>query len=257
MGPWLATLSLPALFGVVAGFFVGVSALSSALGLLGERLFAARRIWSVPLDPGQVRFELIGNLAYLGVEIAAFVAAIHFGWLRFGEAAWAPTFVALYVGFQVLYYGLHRALHQRALVRFHRWHHRSRVTTPFSGQSMSVVEALGWAGCYLIPAVLYGAFFPLSAEGMCAYLVFNVFGNVFGHANFDPASAASRTRLVSLVSPPFLYHALHHARWTGHYGFASAGLDSLLGTEFPDWRSLHARIAAGRPLDSLKARGDG
>ncbi len=70
-------------------------------------------------------------------------------------------------------------------------------------------------------------------------------------------AATCPVSLVSLVSPPFLYHALHHARWTGHYGFASAGLDGLLGTEFPDWRALHDRILAGRPLESLKTRGDG
>lgn len=257
MGPWLASLSLPALLGVVAGFFIGLGAFTSALGLLGERLFAGRRIWAVPLDPGQIRFELIGSLAYLGVQIVGFVAAIGLGWLRFGEASWFPTFAALFVGFQVLYYGLHWAMHRRSWVRIHRWHHRSRVTTPFSGLSMSVPEAIGWWFCYVIPAGVFMLFAPLSAEGLAIYLAFNVFGNIIGHANFEPTTAASHQRLVSIFSPPFAYHALHHARWTGHYGFGSTMMDALLGTEFPDWRAVHARILAHRPLESLKTRVDG
>lgn len=256
MGPWLESLSLPALVGIVAAFFVGLGGLTSGLGVLGERLFAARRIWAVPLDPGQLRFELIGNLAYLGVQIAAFSAAIGLGWLRFGEGSALLTFVALYVGFQALYYLLHLAMHRRAWVWLHRWHHRSRVTTPFTGLSMSLGEALGWALCYLIPALAYSAVLPFSAEGLVAYLTFNVFGNIIGHSNFEPTGAASRVRLFSIFQPPFLYHALHHARWTGHYGFGSTGLDALFGTEFPDWRTLHARVLAGRPLESLKTRGE-
>jgi hypothetical protein len=41
------------------------------------------------------------------------------------------------VGFQAFYWTLHRAMLQHLLF-VHRWHHRSRVTTPLSGQSMSV-----------------------------------------------------------------------------------------------------------------------
>ena len=260
MGSWLASLSLPALLGAVAGFFIGLGALSSALGLLCERLFASRRIWAVPLDPGQIRFELIGNLAYLGVQIVGFALALWLGWLHLADGSWFSawlTFMVMFVGFQVLYYWLHWAMHRRSWVRFHRWHHRSRVTTPFSGMSMSVAEAIGWWFCYMIPALAYMLFAPLSAAGLIAYLGFNVFGNVFGHSNFDPTLALSRSRAVSIFSPPFVFHALHHARWTGHYGFGSTMMDGLLGTEFPDWQAVHARVLAHRPLESLKTRAEG
>jgi len=255
MATWLTGLSLAELLLWVAAAFVGLTLLSTALGFLLERLLHRRQIWSVPLDPGQYRFELRGNLNFLAVHVLVVVAAIHLGWLRLGDASPALTWVALYFAFQLYYYPMHRALHHRALVRFHRWHHRSRVTTPLSGQSMSVVEALGWTVGYVgLPALFSQLVAPISAEGWVAYLAFNVYGNIVGHANVELMSGLSRRRLASFFAPPFVYHALHHARWTGHYGFASSTLDRLLHTEFSDWRPIHERVAAGRALESLKER---
>jgi sterol desaturase/sphingolipid hydroxylase (fatty acid hydroxylase superfamily) len=257
MGPWLASLSLPALAGVVAGAFLGFTVITTGLGFAAERALRHRRIWAVPLDPGQYRFELIGNLKFLSVQIAAAIAVIHFGWLRFGDASVFLTFAGVFAGFQAYYFLLHWALHRRSLVRFHRWHHRSRVTTPLSGQSTGFVEAIGYAvGYYALPA-LASQLAPISAEGWALYIVFNVFANIFGHSNVEMMPALGRKRVVSVFAPPYVYHALHHARWVGHYGFGSTGLDRLLGTEFPDWQALHRQIDAGRPLESLRVRDRG
>ena len=51
-------------------------------------------------------------------------------------------------------------------------------------------------------------------------------------------------------------HALHHARWTGHFGFASTWADRLFRTEWSDWPELHARIWRGDALTTLKQRGE-
>ncbi len=257
MGPWLASLALPTLAAVVASAFIGFTVLTTGLGFAAERVFHRRRIWAVPLDPGQYRFELIGNLKFLAVHITAAIAFVHLEWLRFGDAPVLLTFIGVYLGFQAYYFLLHWALHRRSLVRFHRWHHRSRVTTPLSGQSMGFVEAIGYAiGYYALPA-LASQIAPISAEGWALYVVFNVYANIFGHSNVEMMPAPGRSRLVSFFAPPYIYHALHHARWVGHYGFGSTGLDRLLGTEFPDWRALHRQVDAGRPLESLKVRDAG
>ncbi|MEZ4382302.1 MAG: sterol desaturase family protein [Nannocystaceae bacterium] len=259
MDAWIESLSLPALFAAVACAFVGVALASSALGFVAERLLRRRRIWDVGLDPGQYRFELVGNLKYLAVHVPMATAFIGLGWLRFGDGSALATFAGMYFGFQLYYYGLHRALHHRALVRFHRWHHRSRVTTPLSGLSMGVVEALGYGvGFYVLPAALsqLGAAPWLDLDGWLAYMVFNNAGNVFGHANIELGGPVSRLRAVSVFQPPYVYHALHHARWVGHFGFASTGYDALFGSEFPDWRALHRRVCDGRPLPHLRHRAE-
>jgi sterol desaturase/sphingolipid hydroxylase (fatty acid hydroxylase superfamily) len=146
-------------------------------------------------------------------------------------------------------------MHTRALVRFHRWHHRSQVTTPLTGQSMSAVEVCGWLLGYVGLPWLYSQLVPISFWGWVAYLAFNVLGNVAGHANVEPTARAAATRTAALFVNPFVYHCLHHARWKGHYGFQAAFMDRLFGTEWRDWPALYARIVAGKPLTSLKERG--
>lgn len=259
MPPALASLSLPALGLAVFGFFAGLTVFSAAVGFALERALPQRRVFDVPLFPGQLRFELLGNAVFLAVATAALMLALRFHVVRLGPGGTLPavlTFAALVPGFQVFYWLLHRAMHHRALVRVHRWHHRSQVTTPLSGQSMSAVEALGWMLGYVGLPALLSLLVPLSFVGWIAYLAFNVFGNVVGHANVEPTARAAATRNATWLANPFVFHALHHARWTGHYSFQGAMMDRLLGTEWDDWPALYEQIASGHPLTSLKARGD-
>jgi len=257
MANWIGQLTLPGLIALVAGFHVGLTVLCTGIGFLLERLLRHRRVWAVPLVRGQHRFELAGNLRFVSVQIIAFTAVFYSGLLCFDEAGGGSalgTFIAVYYSFQIYYYGLHRLLHRRPWIRFHRWHHRSRVTTPLTGQSMSVVEAIGWAIGYVGLPALLSWLTPLSFAGWAAYIVYNISGNIIGHVNVEFHNPFGRGRLISVFQPPVIYHALHHARWTGHYGFASTGLDGLFGTEFADWRAVSRRVDGGQPLTDLKQR---
>lgn len=251
----LTSAALPALLVLVLAFFVSVTVVSVAIGLALERALPGHRIWAVPLDPGQLGFELKGNVVFIAVQAVALTLVLASGLPRYAAPSWpagVATFFALMLGFQVYYYFLHRAMHTKALVRFHRWHHKSRVTTPLSGQSVSFVEALGWAVGYALLPALASQLVPISAEGWAAYLAFNVFGNIVGHSNVELVPRTPGLRFSALFSNTFVFHALHHARWTGHYSFQAALMDRLLGTEWRDWPALHAEIAAGNPLQSLK-----
>nr|MBK7070640.1 sterol desaturase family protein [Deltaproteobacteria bacterium] len=147
MPPSLASLPLAGLALVVFACFAGLTVVSAALGFALERALPRRRVFDLPLFPGQLRFELLGNAVFLAVATVTVTLALRLGVVRFGYGgalAGALTFGVMVPGFQVFYWLLHRAMHHRALVRIHRWHHRSQVTTPLTGQSMSVFEALGW-----------------------------------------------------------------------------------------------------------------
>jgi sterol desaturase/sphingolipid hydroxylase (fatty acid hydroxylase superfamily) len=110
--------------------------------------------------------------------------------------------------------------------------------------------------CYLgVPAVM-SVVAPLSFNGWLMYMVYNVFGNIFGHSNVEMVPVLPGLRYTSLVNNVFTYHSLHHARWTGHYGFATALADRIFGTEWDDWMELHQRTSSGHPLTNLKVRGD-
>jgi len=257
MASWLCTLNWPALAALILGFFVALTVVSAAVGFLYERLLRHRKIWDLPLKPGQLAFEARSNVPFILIQVAAFTAALGSGALRLSDAGSGPlTFAAVHAIFQVYYYWLHRAMHHPALVRVHRHHHYSQVTTPLSGQSVSPIEALGWAVGYVGAPLLLSLFTKVSASGLVAYLAFNVYGNIVGHSNFEVFPRPITTsRAVSILAPPFLFHALHHARWTGHYGFACAWTDRLFRTEWQDWAELEERIQDGKPLTSLKDRG--
>jgi Delta7-sterol 5-desaturase len=253
MGEWVATASLGELSIGVTLFFALSTLAIVGLGFLLERL-PTPRIWALPLDPGQLRHELIGNLVFVALTSACFVAALDSGAARFATPSWLAnslTFLALMLGFQIYYYGLHRLLHTRAWLRFHRWHHKSRVTTPLSAQSLSWFETLGWAGGYALLPLLVSRWLPISLPGWAAYMFVNMLGNITGHANVELMPHVPRVARFAWWANPSIFHALHHARWKGHYGFQSVGMDRLFGSEFPDWPALHAQISERHPLSSL------
>ncbi|NUP13289.1 MAG: sterol desaturase family protein [Polyangiaceae bacterium] len=257
MPDFLRGLSTAALGAVVFGFFALLTIGSVALGFAAERAKPEQKIFDVPRWAGQLRFEAAGNVVFVAVTTAAFTAALASGAVRFGEAVARgfATFFAMMIGFQVFYYGLHRAMHTKALLRFHRWHHRSQVTSALSAQSVSFVEACAWMIGYVGLPILLSQVVPISFFGWLAYMVFNVSGNIVGHANVELTSKAGATRSASVVANPFVYHALHHARWTGHYSFQAATMDRLFRTEYGDWPALYERVANGRPMKTLQDKG--
>jgi sterol desaturase/sphingolipid hydroxylase (fatty acid hydroxylase superfamily) len=249
----LGSASPTALALYVLGFFSSLTVVGLAIGFGVERaLGRTRKIFALPLAHRQLRFELMGNIVFVCVATVSVGTALQLGIVRFGPASLArhvATFWALFVGFQVFYWALHRAMHMRRLLFVHRWHHRSRVTTPLSGQSMSLGESLLWMLGYVGLPTLYSLVLPISFEGWAAYLAFNVVGNVIGHANVELTAFASRR--AALFSNPIVYHSLHHARWSVNFGYQAAGMDRLFGTESEDWPRVYERVVAGQPLTRL------
>lgn len=240
----------------VTAFFVGCTAIGLGLGYALER-YTARRVWALPVPAGQLAHEVRGNFFFLALNIPACAVVWWAGWVNTaaGAAREVLTFFAFYLAFQAYYYALHRAMHTRHLVRFHRWHHESRVTTPMSGQSVSLEEAIGWAIGYAGLPVVMSLVTPLGFGGIVAYLGFNIIGNIAGHANAEVVAPSKWLWQRSTIGTVFTYHALHHARWTGHYGFASTWADRLFKTEWPDWLILHGKVWRREPMTSLKQRG--
>jgi sterol desaturase/sphingolipid hydroxylase (fatty acid hydroxylase superfamily) len=251
----LTDLQLVFVCGAVLGALVG---LASAVGFaLEARLGATRRIFDLPRAQGQLRRELVGTLRYVVMAAFAFAALLRI--VPFAEesaTSIATTFFVCWAGFEIYYWGLHRAMHWRPLYRFHRYHHESRVTSPLTGYSMSTVESLGWlVGLVGVP-LLWSLVAPISLVGLVVYqALYQIAGNVIGHANVDFFPAALEKRANTWISHPIVYHSLHHARFNNHYGFGSTFMDRLLGTEWADWPELHARVIRGEPLTKLSARG--
>lgn len=260
MTGFVADASLPLLVALCVGFLALQNVVWSAVGMAFERGRAGRerRIWALAVPEGQIRRELWANLRFdvlVGVVLAALLASGAVAIAPAGIAGALATFAVCWVAFEIFYWMLHRALHTRPLYRFHRFHHDSRITTPFTGLSVGTVEALGWALGFAAGPLLLSLFTTVSLEGWALYLVYNSSGNIVGHVNAELMGAAIGRRRNSWLVHPVVYHSLHHARFAGHYGFGSTFMDRLLGTEWGDWAKLHARVRAGRPLGHLAERG--
>ncbi|MDE0887374.1 MAG: sterol desaturase family protein [Myxococcota bacterium] len=236
----------------------GVSLISTGLGAMAERAFSgSTQIWAVPLRDGQLRHERLSYLRFVVLAAASATAFLSLDWIEFGAvgpAAAALTFAVQWTAFEIYYYGLHRALHSQALYRFHTHHHESHVTTAWTGQSLSVVEALGWIAGVLIPPALASQVVPISFDGFMIYFVANTFVNVAGHANVEVSPLNQRA--LTWIVHPWLYHALHHARFKNNYSFASTFMDRFCGTEWQDWPELHERVFRGEAMTRLNERGE-
>jgi sterol desaturase/sphingolipid hydroxylase (fatty acid hydroxylase superfamily) len=257
------TLSSLGYLDLVLALFVITAALTLlglAMGYAAEASMKTkgRTIFAVPRKRGLLRTEIIGTVLFHFVYVPPAAYLISTGWLRFDSESWLALALSAsfpWLAFQIFYYFFHRALHSRALFFMHRWHHESLVTSPMTGLSMSPLEALGWLVGLLGPPLLLSSLGLLHFWGYAFFLSYFWIGNIAGHANADffPPRISRRAALFVV---PITYHALHHARFDGHYSFAAAYMDRLLGTEFADWKPLHDRVYDGTALTSLRVKGD-
>jgi hypothetical protein len=163
-------LSYMELVGLCGAILGGLIAVSTGVGFaLEARLGPERRIFDLPLADGQLRWELVGTLRFFVMGAFAFACLL---WVvPFAEesvTSFATTFFVCWVGFEIYYWCLHRAMHFRPFYRFHRLHHDSRVTSPLTGYSMSTVESLGWLVGLIGVPLLLGMVTPISLLGLLA-----------------------------------------------------------------------------------------
>lgn len=243
--------------------FGGAAILGSVLffSLLERALWRRTRIYDVPPRPGQMARELSGNLLFLAIFAAGMTLVFARGRIEtapFSLAGAALTFCGTLVCFDLYYYGLHALLHTRLGAAFHRWHHASRVNTPWTAFSLSPVESAGWVLGIVAWPLLTAGTLPFVLEGYVAWLVFFFFSNTMGHVNveFVPAFVSS-TPVGRFASHGVIYHAMHHSRYQKHLCFFANGLDTAFGQVWEDYPELHQRVLAGRPLERLGERGEG
>lgn len=236
---------------------VKLTAVGLGWGLARTRLAERWRVYRRALAPGQLRSEawaaagvvlcdalLVGLFRYFAgprmVPFSVPVALLSYAWM--------------FVSFEVWFYVTHRLLHTRALYRFHAQHHVAQVTDPLTSLSFSLVERLVLLGGGMGLVLLAMEVMPVTQAGIMGYILTNYFLNVVGHGNTEwlprrfVASWAGRL----FFTPTF--HALHHARYQGHYGLFTVVLDRWLGTAFGDYALVHARAREGHGLARIGER---
>ncbi|MFP2926259.1 sterol desaturase family protein [Pyxidicoccus sp. 3LG] len=249
-------LKLLPVFFIISGL---VKALPVAVGwAVGRTRLAERwRVYRRSLAPGQLRSEARAALGVVlcdALLVTAFRIVYESRMVPFSVGAALLTYAWMFVGFEVWFYVSHRLLHTRALYRFHAQHHVAQVTDPLTSLSFSMVERLVLMGGGFGLVILAMQVMPVTLAGVMAYILTNYALNVFGHGNTEwlPERFVSSPAGRLFFTPTF--HALHHARYQGHYGLFTPILDRWLGTAFDDYAEVHARARAGQGLERIGER---
>lgn len=258
-GLWMTAGALSTAIAVQLG--IAVARKGTVLGiahlLLRTRAAQRRLVYRLPFAKDQLPHEVRGAAAVVLFDSVVTACVIHFGWIPFAAPTLLTTVmttVLLFAWFEVWFYATHRLMHTRPFYRWHAYHHHARVTSPWTSLSFSLAERsvlmVGVVGF----AAAIAPFVPIAAPGVMVYLMLNYVLNVLGHSNAEVFSTAFiRSPLGRLVFSP-TYHAMHHARYKGHYGLFTTILDRCFGTAFEDYPLVHARAVAGEGMKSLGMR---
>jgi sterol desaturase/sphingolipid hydroxylase (fatty acid hydroxylase superfamily) len=261
------TVPLIAAFAVILGGVMFRSAVIVGAAFLWLRFSAfarGRRVFRIALPDGQIRSELIAAIPVLMLDAVAVTALVYASLLTPVPATWGNTivtFMLMFVLFEIWFYVTHRAMHTRALFFIHRQHHVAQVTDPMTSLSFSLLERLVLLTGALGAAIMLSWTIGISVAGLAAYGLANYALNVLGHSNVEVFPGwFARSRLGRwLVTPT--YHALHHARYRGHYGLFTSVLDRMFGSVYPDYELLQDRASVGEGLtrqgERLKAETQG
>lgn len=251
----------PLLVSIAQNLVMQLTMLGALVGgaflFLRSRFAQQRRVFRVPFGKGQLKSELTAAVFVLTYNVATTTLLLSGGHIRAGEVGLLNTLVTFGVMFvftEVWFYVSHRAMHSRALYFIHAQHHTARVVSPFTSFSFSLAEqALSNVPATLF-IILLSRVMPLSVPGIMAFSLVNILGSLLAHLNVELFPAGFARTALGRVFFSSTYHALHHARFQGHYGLFTRVMDRLFGTEFPDYAELQTAAAQGQGLTDLSAR---
>lgn len=237
--------------------FIKLSILGLGWAAASTRLAERWRVYRRALPSGQLLSE--ARAAVVVVALDALLVGLfryHAGprMVPFSVPVALLSYAWMFVGFEVWFYVSHRLLHSKALYRFHAQHHVAQVTDPLTSLSFSLVERLVLMGGGLGLVLAAMEFMPITQAGLMAYILTNYVLNVVGHGNTEwlPQRFVSSWLGRLFFTPTF--HALHHARYQGHYGLFTVVLDRWFGTAFQDYPRVHALAREGVGLVRIGER---
>ena len=214
------------------------------LGELIARVWRARPVVSPP--PPVSRVEIVLAIATILVNSAVMVA----GWFLYTRGVlridgtgsvgrWLVDLVVLTIAMDLAMYVLHRLAHHPIAFRFvHGIHHRYDQPRPLTLFVLHPLEVAGFGGLWLV--VLCTSTFSLG--GMMLYLTVNSVFGTLGHSGVEPVPEAWAKLPVLGSLGTSTFHARHHQRPDGNFGFYTAIWDRLFRSLDPTYVSTFGRL---------------
>jgi sterol desaturase/sphingolipid hydroxylase (fatty acid hydroxylase superfamily) len=147
----------------------------------------------------------------------------------------AVSFMAVLVFQDTYFYFAHRAFHHPLIFRWmHHGHHRSGDPSPWTSFAFDLPEAFVQALFFVgIVFVL-----PLHFSTLVAVLLTMTLWAVWNHLGYEmfPASFAQHWLGKWLIGST--HHAIHHRKYTMHYGLYFTFWDRVMGTQDPNYENM-------------------
>lgn len=156
---------------------------------------------------------------------------------------WMPAslLIALFAQ-ETYYYWLHRWMHIPAVFRVvHRWHHDSRIASPWTAFSFHPLEAVIQA--LFLPLILL--VLPMQVWVLITLLVIMTISSVVNHLDWEiyPHWFGRNPLTRALIGAT--HHALHHKQYRYNYGLYFTWWDKWLKTESPSYEETFRENAGG------------
>lgn len=155
-----------------------------------------------------------------------------------------------YVGVLMLqdtyFYFTHRLFHHPKLFSwFHRGHHRSRYTTPWTSFAFDPLEAIVQS-LFLIGIVFI---IPLHVVTLLAILITMTVWAVLTHLGLDRLPTIFPHHWLGrwMIGPA--HHSVHHFKYAVHYGLYFTFWDTLLGTQDSSYEQMLNGGLTGKRVD--------
>jgi Delta7-sterol 5-desaturase len=215
------------------------------------------RVYRRQFDKGQLRSEVKAAVIVVLVDAVTLVCVFQSGLAEFSAPTFLNTavpFVLTFIWLELWFYATHRLLHTKALYFLHAQHHVAKVTHPITSLSFDVIERLILLTGAIGFGLLLSRVMPISLVGFGGYFLVNYALNVIGHMNVEIFPEGFGGSRLGKVLYSVTFHAMHHARYTGHYGLFTTVLDRAFRTTWDDYPQIQVRAARGEGLSTLGER---
>lgn len=204
------------------------------------------------VQPAQIRRELWTSVGSIIVFSSFLPVLFYFGFWRHTQFypridthGWPYFFLSIVLAMIIqdtYFYWTHRLMHHRRLFRwFHRTHHRSTNTNPWSTYSVNPLEALIDSGA----AVLTLMIVPMTGWALLVFSIINTSYAVYTHLGYELFPRAMSRHWLGRWINTSTAHNVHHAKARYNFGWYFLFWDRMMGTLSPHY-DQHYREAGLR-----------